>query len=225
MINYYGYIYKTTNLLNGKVYIGKKKSRFNPKYYGSGIILKRAINKEGSNNFKLEVICYGLTKKQISELEKQYIAKYRYILGKNNVYNISDGGDGNPNGSKTYKEMCQCNFCKTKRGEPFTKEHKENMSRAQMGHPVSNRTRIKIRKTLIGQKYPKERCKNVSKALLGRHLSIEHKLHISRGMVGKNTYLHSEEHCKKVSKALSGRSLSERGHKENCKCCCCLNCR
>lgn len=36
-------IYKTTNLINGKVYIGKD-SNDDPKYLGSGKILKLAIN-------------------------------------------------------------------------------------------------------------------------------------------------------------------------------------
>jgi hypothetical protein len=35
-------IYKTTNLINDKIYIGKDKHN-NPKYYGSGLILNRSI--------------------------------------------------------------------------------------------------------------------------------------------------------------------------------------
>jgi len=42
----YGYIYKTTNLINNWIYIGqKKKIKFDHNYYGSGIHLKNAINK------------------------------------------------------------------------------------------------------------------------------------------------------------------------------------
>ena len=44
-------IYKTTNLVNGKIYIGKDKYN-NPKYLGSGKILKLAINKYGKGNFR-----------------------------------------------------------------------------------------------------------------------------------------------------------------------------
>ena len=42
----YGYIYKTTNLVNGKIYIGQHKSNtFDTNYYGSGTILNKAIQK------------------------------------------------------------------------------------------------------------------------------------------------------------------------------------
>ena len=48
-------IYKTTNLVNGKIYIGKDKNN-NPSYLGSGKILKLAIKKYGKENFTKETI-------------------------------------------------------------------------------------------------------------------------------------------------------------------------
>ena len=44
-------IYKTTNLITGKIYVGQD-SRDNPQYLGSGIILSYAIKKYGKENFK-----------------------------------------------------------------------------------------------------------------------------------------------------------------------------
>ena len=35
----YGYIYLTINLINRTVYVGQKKGKFNPKYFGIGIDL------------------------------------------------------------------------------------------------------------------------------------------------------------------------------------------
>lgn len=53
----YGYIYKTTNLINNKIYIGKHKSNlFDINYYGSGKIIRRALNKYGKDSFKLELL-------------------------------------------------------------------------------------------------------------------------------------------------------------------------
>lgn len=53
----YGYIYITTNLINGKQYIGQKKSDvFLEDYKGSGRDISRAFNKYGFNNFKSVLI-------------------------------------------------------------------------------------------------------------------------------------------------------------------------
>ena len=49
-------IYKTTCLINGKIYVGQD-SKNNPDYLGSGIYLNRAIKKHGKENFKKEVVC------------------------------------------------------------------------------------------------------------------------------------------------------------------------
>lgn len=44
----YGYIYITTNLVNGKKYIGRHKSEvFDESYKGSGLLLSRSIDKYG----------------------------------------------------------------------------------------------------------------------------------------------------------------------------------
>ncbi len=90
----HGYIYKTTNKKNHKVYIGQKIGSVRMNYLGSGLYIRRAINKYGEKNFKLEVLAYGKTKKQIDQLEKDFIASYRKQLGREKVYNLTDGGEG-----------------------------------------------------------------------------------------------------------------------------------
>ena len=55
----YGYIYKTTNLINGKIYVGQhkcSKNSIDESYIGSGIYLKHAIEYYGKNNFKCEIL-------------------------------------------------------------------------------------------------------------------------------------------------------------------------
>lgn len=94
MLKSYGYIYKTINILNNKVYIGKHKGEFSPDYYGSGIYLNKAINKHGKDKFKLEVVIYAEDENKLNELEKHYIQEYRKQFGKRGLYNIANGGDG-----------------------------------------------------------------------------------------------------------------------------------
>lgn len=89
-----GYIYKTTNKIDGKVYIGKCQGEFRPSYFGSGLRLKRALKSHGRNNFNIEVICTLPEQSQLDEFEKFMISKYREIMGRDRIYNIQDGGEG-----------------------------------------------------------------------------------------------------------------------------------
>ena len=66
----YGFVYITTNHINGKKYIGQKrydKANKWKSYLGSGIHLKRAINKYGSENFSKEIIEDCKTKERLDE--------------------------------------------------------------------------------------------------------------------------------------------------------------
>ena len=50
------YVYLTTNLINGKKYIGQYYGEVDDNYIGSGSTLKKAINKYGKGNFKKEIL-------------------------------------------------------------------------------------------------------------------------------------------------------------------------
>lgn len=91
----FGYIYKTTNNINGKIYIGKKhNSSFVKDYYGSGKLINRAIDKYGIENFSLELIekCETLEELNLKEIHYIQYLNSNYKLGKG--YNIASGGDG-----------------------------------------------------------------------------------------------------------------------------------
>lgn len=85
-------IYKTTNLINGKIYIGKDKHN-NPKYLGSGIRLNSAIQKYGRKNFIKELIEHCDSEKHMSIREKYWI-KYFNSTGRLIGYNLTAGGEG-----------------------------------------------------------------------------------------------------------------------------------
>lgn len=89
-----GYIYKTTNLINQKKYIGKhQSSEYDPKYFGSGKILRMAIKKYGIENFINEMIDVADTIQELNKKEKCYIEYYKSVHGAN-CYNLAKGGDG-----------------------------------------------------------------------------------------------------------------------------------
>jgi len=126
-MHYYGYIYKTTNLINGKIYIGQRKGEFYPYYYGSGIHFLRALKLHGRNNFKVNLITYAKTKDILNRLEKKYIDNHRKRIGKKRMYNIADGGGG--------------------RSCPFTEEHKLKLSKILSGRPLTEEHKLKIKKS------------------------------------------------------------------------------
>jgi group I intron endonuclease len=92
----YGFIYITTNLINGKKYIGQKKFDISNTwitYLGSGKHLKRAIIKYGKENFIREILSIAYSKEELNQLEIEYIKNHN-ATESNDYYNIASGGDG-----------------------------------------------------------------------------------------------------------------------------------
>lgn len=85
------YIYKTTNKVNGKIYIGKTKHN-NPDYLGSGWILHNAIKKYGKYSFIKEIIeeCDD----HLADQREIYYIEYYKSCHRDIGYNIAKGGTG-----------------------------------------------------------------------------------------------------------------------------------
>jgi len=98
-------VYKTTNLVNNKKYIGMD-SHNNPKYLGSGTLMKKAIKKYGKENFKKEIIEYCISIKELEERETYWINFYKALKDKS-FYNLEDNKKraSNPFANKTVEEM------------------------------------------------------------------------------------------------------------------------
>jgi len=85
-------IYKTTNLINNKFYIGAHETiNVNDGYLGSGILLNKAIKKYGIENFKKEILKEFNNSSEMYEEEKNIVEKF---LGNPLCYNINSGGSG-----------------------------------------------------------------------------------------------------------------------------------
>jgi group I intron endonuclease len=85
-------IYKTTNLINGKIYIGKD-SYNDINYLGSGIKLSGAVKKYGKDSFKKEILEVCTTLEHLNKREVYWILKFNAtdpLIG----YNIAIGGTG-----------------------------------------------------------------------------------------------------------------------------------
>jgi len=143
----YGYIYKITNLINNKIYIGQVynksiEARFNRHCDGanpkSKSYLSRAIYKYGKDNFKYEQIeeCYSI--KELNEREQFWIAYYNST---NNTigYNLTSGGEGgNTYLCKSAKEMAVI---------------KSKISNANKGKNNGNSNQLKIKSIITEEEH------------------------------------------------------------------------
>lgn len=171
------YIYRITNTLNQKTYIGKRLSRvLNPdedNYMGSGILLKEAYKKYGITNFKKEILFSELcSKEKINLLEKEYIKKEKE-LG-HGEYNIAKGGDG----GQTYWGIMDTPEKRKQQGinylnrlSSMTEEERkiywQNVYEKSKQTKIKNGTWGKITKGTLGYKYTDEQRKRVSEGHKG----------------------------------------------------------
>lgn len=146
------FIYKVTNLVNGKIYIGKD-SKNKKNYFGSGILIKKAIEKYGKENFKKEIIEYCKNGKELNDKETFWIKKlksYNLSIG----YNLTFGGDGfshgilNPVHNPEVKEKI-IKKLKINNGS-FRPEVREKMRKAMKDRPLSQEHKNAISKGLKG---------------------------------------------------------------------------
>ena len=152
----YGYIYKTTNLINGKIYIGQKKSSvfLEEKYLGSGKHLKRAVLLYGKENFKVEMLDTSETKKELDDKEIYWISYYNAT--DNTIgYNISNGGNdyrsmsgkNNPMyGNEYTDEECQ-EISKQRNTSGYFRVYKLHCKKCKQGFTWAYRYYDKISKT------------------------------------------------------------------------------
>lgn len=159
----YGYVYKTTDLRNGKIYIGRhKSSQFDQNYFGSGNIIRRIIEKDTTNVLQCEILqeCYSYD--EMCNAEKYWIAK---LDSKNPEigYNIADGGEFGYSGGMTghhqsdKQKRAASIACSYKRSE----ETRKKLSIALQGN--KNASGNKGRKgTFIGKHHSEETKKILS---------------------------------------------------------------
>jgi hypothetical protein len=82
-------IYKITNLINNKYYIGKHQTKkLDDDYMGSGNLLKRAITKYSLENFKKEILHIFDNEEEMNAKEKELVVICE------ESYNLCDGGKG-----------------------------------------------------------------------------------------------------------------------------------
>lgn len=158
----YGYIYKTTNLVNGKFYIGQHKYdkyEVDPTYFGSGLLLKESIKKYGIENFSVELLDKADSREELNNKEIYYISQ---LNARQDGYNLTDGGDGAPN---------------------LTEESRLKM-KSMLGKHHSEKSNKKRSESLKKVQHSKEWAEKIAKSLKGRKQTEEQKALISSSKKG-----------------------------------------
>ena len=165
-------VYKTTNTVNGKYYIGMHQTNdLNDSYLGSGKILKQAIKKYGAENFSKEILYVFDNEQEMRDKEKEL------VVISEDTYNLCDGGKGgfgylNRSGLSSRK------------GSAHSLDSKKKMSENRRGIPVSEQTKLKLSKN-NGMKNADAK-KKISNALTGKSKSEEHKRKIAEAIKRKH---------------------------------------
>lgn len=133
------YIYKITNIQNGKYYIGAHETtNFNDDYMGSGKLLKQAIDKYGIENFKKEILHICKDRKDLYFQESIYVDQK--CVEDSYSYNMTLGGNAPPKKKKGTK---------TKPGSRIFDVMKNN-NPAHLSHVKEKHAKTVIVKDLVG---------------------------------------------------------------------------
>lgn len=206
----YGYIYKITNNLNGKMYIGMHRSKsFDENYWGSGKIIVEAINKYGKDNFSREVILECDSEDELCKAEERIIRELNCVE-LDEYYNLKDGGIGkfpvlsgesngmygvhrfgelNPNYGKhhVFSDESRKNMSDAHKGKKLSDYHRQRISEGNKGRTVSDETKLKL----------SIKAKN----RVGWHHTDETKRKMS-----ENNAMNKQEYRDKVSASLKGKN-------------------
>lgn len=169
----YGVIYKITNLINGKIYIGKTKKTIEIRWCEhkkpsskSCSYLKSALKHYDPKNFKIEEIATCFSKESLNETEI-YLIKFYNSTNSSVGYNLSTGGEGGEFSEQTRLKLSLALKGKNKR--PKTEEEKKHLSKIFTGRKFSLATKHKMSNSLMGNTYNKNNPKT-SKVIISYNL-------------------------------------------------------
>jgi hypothetical protein len=117
-------IYKTTNLLNNKIYIGQHiTSNLDDGYLGSGIAITKAISMHGRKNFKREILYFCESKEELNEKEREIVNEE--FVKRRDTYNLVCGGQCD---TKAFAEAGKRYMKNIKNDPEKFQEHKNKLS-------------------------------------------------------------------------------------------------
>ena len=137
-------LYKITNLVNEKIYIGVHQTEnINDSYMGSGYRLSKAISKYGLENFKKEIIEEFQSLDEMFDAERE-IVNHDFILSKTN-YNVALGGKSGGFHGRTHSIEAREKIGLASKNRKHSDETKSKNAKAATNRKHSDETRLKMR--------------------------------------------------------------------------------
>ena len=205
-------IYKITNTINNKIYIGKHKTNDkNDDYMGSGKILNKAIEKYGVDKFKKEILFECNSEEEMNQKEAEIVDDE--FVARLDTYNIKLGGQGgwdyindhtnwngfkyiNENGINNKSNQYMITANRIKNDKEYAKEISEKISN---GLKLYYKTHDFINHWL-GKKHTEE-----SKAKIGKANSLKQKGKLNSNY--GNCWIYNEE--LKENKSINKEDLNQ----------------
>lgn len=218
-----GVIYKITNTLNGKIYVGQTRRtlemrlaehRYN-KNKGKSAIDEAIVKYGWEGNFTAEVI-ETCPVEQLNEREMFWIAELKSKAP--NGYNLTDGGEGLMNPSD--ETRAKMSLAQSGENHPFFGKHRTAEEKAK----ISDKTKGKKRKPFSAEHKAKISANHADVSgeknpNYGKKTSPETLAKMSEAKTGKNNpnygKTHSPETCAKISAANKGRPSPFKGKKRS----------
>ena len=150
-ITYYG-IYRITNLLDGKMYIGQHiTSNLDDGYMGSGLLIKKAIKKYGVQNFRKEWLMFCEDEEELNYMERVYVDQT--WVDRSDTYNLVLGGEVHPLRDEIRNKISR-KCMGRKHTEEWKKKHSHDISGEKnwlYGKHLSEETKRKLSEARQGK--------------------------------------------------------------------------
>ena len=194
------FVYITTNLINGKQYVGDHSTdNIDDNYKGSGKYLKNSFLEHGRKNFKRDILDFFPTKKEAFEAQSPLIIKHNTLYP--NGYNISPSGGMLEGGSHSEES-------KDKIGRGNTGKIKDQKTKDKIGYANSirvweDKSKDKLRQSKLGTHASEEAKKNLSTSHIG-------KVPWNKGKTG---FSHSVQTKDQIRKTMKERGICPQNYK------------
>ncbi len=221
-------VYKIKNKINDKFYIGAHSTNdTNDTYFGSGIVLRKAIQKYGIDNFEKVILFDYDSLIDMFDMEKMLVNNI--LINQSDCYNAHIGGKGGSLKGRKVSAQGRINIGNGSRGRVshrkgktgvYSNESVARMSASQRGRRHSEETKRKMSRNMKGSKSKESRERQAERMRDPNHpahtasqapeVRARRAISIGKSLKGVPK---SDKHKKNISLSKKGKPSPNKGKK------------